>query len=168
LGEDLGGVVPGVGRDGLALGGVGRAEHDDVRGPAEGVGVDGAGLDDDLRVLPRGLAGGGAVKVPVPAVRHGHALLSGDDLGFAAALLGGVQPDVLHEGVVGVPLVAVVDILRESMVVCVGFSYQVPSRKERVALHLSTKQHGLGWAWEREERGGSREREREVKTRTPT
>lgn len=65
LGHDLGALLPRVVVDGGAIGLVAVAHHHDVVPAAERVGVDGLGVQDNLRVLAGGLAGGRAVEVPL-------------------------------------------------------------------------------------------------------
>merc|ERR1719198_1203172 len=100
--HDLVGVHARVGRDRRAeaarpvrVGLVAVAEHEDVRAPrAERVLVDGARLEQHLRVLARRLLGRRAVKVPDREVIDG---LGGgvERLGLAAQLALAAHPDVL-------------------------------------------------------------------------
>lgn len=62
--KDLGGVVAEVGLVGGAVVVVGLAENKDVITATEGVLEDGSRSKVDVRIVTRGLVGGGAVKVP--------------------------------------------------------------------------------------------------------
>ena len=63
--HDLGALLPCVVVDGSAVGLVAVAHYHDVVTSAEGVRVDGLGVQDHLGVLPGGLAGGRPVEVPL-------------------------------------------------------------------------------------------------------
>lgn len=78
--HDLHAVMSVVVLVGGAIGVPALGEHDDVGRAAEGVGVDGARSEVDIRVVTGGLAGGGAVKVPDGEILR-LVLLLGESLG---------------------------------------------------------------------------------------
>ena len=103
--EDLLGEVSEVGVGGVESGEglvsphVGLAEHDDVVALAEGVGVEGHGLHDDLGVVGGGLVAGRTVVVPLGDVLEALDLL-GDGLCLGSESdAAAIDPHVLSNGV---------------------------------------------------------------------
>ena len=94
--EDLLSVDTHVVRMGLAVGEPGVAHDKDVVSTTEGIGVNGAGPDEDLRVTSGSLAGRRSIVVPLGKIGRG-----GGDLvehhGLAADRAVVVKPDVLGE-----------------------------------------------------------------------
>ncbi|RUP44708.1 hypothetical protein BC936DRAFT_149102 [Jimgerdemannia flammicorona] len=76
------------------VGVVSLAEDEDVVALAEGVGEDGDGLEEDVRVVAGGLLGRGAVEVPLGKIGGGRGL-GAQGLRLATELITTVDPDVL-------------------------------------------------------------------------
>jgi len=105
-------VVAEVELVGCAIGVPALSENDDVGRAAEGIGVDGAGAEVDVRVLAGSLVGGGTIKVPDGEVLGCVVLLGeGSGLGSGAAI--GINPDVLsHDHALLIELEKLLESLR--------------------------------------------------------